>query len=87
MRLDMDGNLWIAAGINRARREGETTENPAGVYVISPAGKLLGCIPVPEDLITNLAFGGQDKKTLYITAGKSLFKIQTKVAGWSVYPK
>jgi gluconolactonase len=87
MRLDMDGNLWIAAGINRARREGETTENPAGVYVISPAGKLLGCIPVPEDLITNLAFGGPDKKTLYITAGKSLFKIQTKVAGWSVYPK
>ena len=37
---------------------------------ISPAGKLLGCLPVPEDLITNLAFGGQDKKTLYVTAGK-----------------
>jgi gluconolactonase len=87
MRLDVEGNLWIAAGINRARREGETTEHPAGVYVISSAGKLLGCIPVPEDLITNLAFGGQDKKTLYVTAGKSLFKIQTKVAGWSVYPK
>jgi gluconolactonase len=87
MRLDMEGNLWIAAGINRARREGETTGHPAGVYVISPAGKLLGCIPVPEDLITNLAFGGQDKKTLYVTAGKSLFKIQTSVAGWSVYPK
>ncbi|HEU0007077.1 MAG TPA: SMP-30/gluconolactonase/LRE family protein, partial [Terriglobia bacterium] len=81
MRLDVDGNLWIAAGINRARREGETTGHPAGVYVISPAGKLLGCIPVPEDLVTNLAFGGQDKKTLYVTAGKSLFKIQTKVAG------
>jgi len=87
MRLDVEGNLWIAAGINRARREGETTEHPAGVYVISPAGKQLGCIPVPEDLITNLAFGGQDKKILYVTAGKSLFKIQTKVAGWSVYPK
>ena len=56
-------------------------------YVISPAGKLSGCIPVPEDLITNLAFGGQNKKTLYVTAGKSLFKIQTKVAGWSVFPK
>ena len=87
MRLDVEGNLWIAAGINRARREGETTGHLAGVYVISPAGKLLGCIPVPEDLITNLAFGGQDKKTLYVTAGKSLFKIQTSVAGWSVYPK
>jgi gluconolactonase len=87
MRLDMEGNLWIAAGINRPRHQGETTNNPAGVYVVSPAGKLLGCIPVPEDLITNLAFGGEGKKTLYVTAGKSLFKIQTNVAGWSVFPK
>ena len=87
MRLDMEGNLWIAAGINRPRHQGETTDNPAGVYVVSPAGKLLGCIPVPEDLITNLAFGGPGKKTLYVTAGKSLFKINTKMAGWSVYPK
>jgi len=84
MRLDVEGNLWIAAGINRARREGESTEYPAGVYVISPAGSLLGCIPIPEDLVTNLAFGGHDKKTLYITAGKSLFKIPTDVVGWSV---
>ena len=87
MRLDVEGNLWIAAGINRPRHKGETTDNAAGVYVVSSSGKLLGCLPVPEDLITNLAFGGQDKKTLYVTAGKSLFKIQTKVAGWSVFPK
>jgi len=87
MRLDMEGNLWIAAGINRPRYPCEKTDNAAGVYVVSPTGKLLGCLPVPEDLITNLAFGGQDKKTLYVTAGKSLFKIQTKVAGWSVFPK
>ncbi len=87
MRLDMEGNLWIAAGINRPRHQGETTDNPAGVYVVSPASKLLGCIPVPEDLITNLAFGGPGKKTLYVTAGKTLFKINTRVAGWSVYPK
>ena len=87
MRLDVEGNLWIAAGINRPRHKGETTDNAAGVYVVSPAGKLLGCLPIPEDLITNLAFGGQEKKTLYITAGKSLFKIQTKIAGWSVFPK
>lgn len=86
MRLDVEGNLWIAAGINKARREGETTTHPAGVYVISPAGKLLGSIPIPEDLITNLAFGGPGKKTLYVTAGKSLFRIHTQVSGWSVYP-
>jgi gluconolactonase len=86
MRLDVEGNLWIAAGINRPRREGETTDYRAGIYVISPSGKLLGCIPIPEDVVTNIAFGGPAKKTLYITAGKSLFKIETKVSGWSVYP-
>lgn len=87
MRLDMEGNLWVAAGINRARRAGETTDHPAGVYVISPAGIQLGCVPIPEDLVTNLAFGGPDKKDLFVTAGKSLFKLQTNIAGWSVYPQ
>jgi gluconolactonase len=86
MRLDVQGNLWIAAGINMARGVGETTDNPPGIYVITPSGKLLGRIPVPEDLITNLTFGGPDKKLLYITAGKSLYKININVSGWSVFP-
>jgi len=86
MRLDVQGNLWIAAGISMVRREGETTDNPPGVYVITPSGKLLGRIPVPEDLITNLTFAGPDKKTLYITAGKSLYRIKVNVSGWSVFP-
>ena len=86
MRLDVQGNLWIAAGISMVRREGETTANPPGVYVITPSGSLLGRIPVPEDLITNLTFAGPDKKTLYITAGKSLYKIKVNVSGWSVFP-
>ncbi len=86
MRLDVQGNLWIAAGISLVRREGETTDNPPGVYVITPSGRLLGRIPVPEDLITNLTFAGPDKKTLYITAGKSLYRIKVNVSGWSVFP-
>jgi gluconolactonase len=86
MRLDVEGNLWVAAGITLARGTGETTDNPPGIYVITPAGKLLGRIPVPEDLITNLTFAGPEKKTLYITAGKSLYKIDINVSGWSVYP-
>jgi gluconolactonase len=87
MRLDVKGNLWVAAGISVARTANETADVPTGVYVISPQGKLLGRIPIPEDVITNLAFGGPDKKTLYVTAGKTLFKIQTAVAGYSLYPK
>jgi gluconolactonase len=86
MRLDEYGNLWVAAGILHARHPGETDEVPAGVYVITPQGELLGRIPIPEDLCTNLAFGGMDQKTLYVTAGKSIFKIPLSVSGYSLYP-
>jgi gluconolactonase len=86
MRLDQRGNLWVAAGILLARHPGETTDVPAGVYVITPKGELLGCIPIPEDLCTNLAFGGPSRKTLYVTAGKSIFKIPLAVAGYALYP-
>jgi gluconolactonase len=86
MRLDSRGNLWVAAGISAPRTANESGDVPTGVYVISPAGELLGRIPIPEDVITNLAFGGPDKKTLYVTAGKTLFKIPTAVAGYSLYP-
>ncbi|MFN8008584.1 MAG: SMP-30/gluconolactonase/LRE family protein [Terriglobia bacterium] len=86
LRLDMDGNIWVAAGVNRPRHGGETADVPAGIYVITPQGKLLGRIPVPEDLLTNLTFGGKDKKTLYITAGKTLFKTRIPVSGYTVFP-
>jgi gluconolactonase len=86
MRLDERGNLWVAAGILHARHTGETTDVPAGVYVITPQGELLGRIPIPEDLCTNLTFGGPGRKTLYVTSGKSLFKIPLAVSGYSLYP-
>jgi gluconolactonase len=86
MRLDERGNLWVAAGILLSRHAGETTEVPAGIYVITPKGDLLGCIPISEDLCTNLAFGGSGRKTLYVTAGKSIFKIALAVSGYALYP-
>lgn len=86
LRVDSQGNLWTAAGIGLPKRAGESAIHPAGVYVISPEGTLLGRIPIPEDQVTNMTFGGPDKKTLYVTAGKTLFKIPLQVAGWSVYP-
>jgi gluconolactonase len=87
MRLDSRGNLWVTAGISVPRTANESAEVPTGVYVISPRGELLGRIPISEDVITNLAFGGPDKKTLYVTAGKTLFKISTAVSGYSLFPK
>ena len=51
-----------------------------------PQGKLLGRIPIPEDLITNLAFGGPERKTLYVTAGKTIYRISLAVSGYALYP-
>ena len=81
MSIDTQGNLYASAGMNQLRGTSETLDTRAGVYVISPQGKLLKFIPIAEDFITNNAFGGADMKTLYVTAGKTLYKIRTDVAG------
>jgi gluconolactonase len=86
VRLDERGNLWVAAGILFPRNAGETADVPPGIYVMTPKGQLLGRIPIPEDLCTNLAFGGPDHKTLHVTAGKSVYKIPLVVAGCALYP-
>jgi gluconolactonase len=73
MSVDIQGNLYGSAG---SRATGNT-----GIHVISPQGKLLRVIPIPEDPITNNAFGGPDMKTLYVTAGKTVYKVRTEIAG------
>lgn len=86
MRLDQAGNLYIAAGIAMPRGPHETTEVPPGVYVFTPEGEWLGTIPIPEDVITNLAFGGPDGRTLYITAGKTVFRTRVTIPGQVAFP-
>jgi len=81
MTVDTQGNLYVAAGLNLPRGTSETLDNKAGIYVLSPQGKLLRFIPIPEDLLTNVAFGGPDMKTLYVTAGKTLFRVRVDIAG------
>ncbi len=81
MSIDVEGNLYASAGLHRTRGTAETLDTKCGVHVISPAGRLIEFIPIPEDTITNNAFGGPDMKTLYITAGKTLYKVRTRIAG------
>ncbi|MFN8062715.1 MAG: SMP-30/gluconolactonase/LRE family protein [Vicinamibacterales bacterium] len=83
MSIDVDGNLYASAGMSELRGTSETLDTKTGVYVISPAGRLLRFIPIPEDLISNNGFGGPDMKTLFVTSGKTLFKVKTEVAGMS----
>jgi gluconolactonase len=79
--IDVEGNVYAAAGLNRPRGTSETLDTKPGIHVISPQGKLLKYYPIWEDTITNCAFGGPDMKTLYVTAGKTLFAIRTGIAG------
>ena len=72
MAIDINGNLYLA-------RKGTIP----GIYIYSPEGKQLGIIPTPEGP-TNVTFGhGDSKKTLFITAGVSLYKINVKAEGYT----
>lgn len=69
IRVDEKGDLWVAA---------------KAVYAYSPEGKLLGEINMP-DTPTNLAFGGHDFETLYITTHNLLYRVQIGVKGAMQY--
>jgi gluconolactonase len=74
MSVDIKGHIYGATG------SGKT----GGVYVFNPDGKQLAFIATPETP-TNCVFGDKDRKTLYITAGKSLYRIKLKIEGYAVY--
>jgi gluconolactonase len=81
LAIDAEGNLHVAAGLHRRRGTAETLDTRPGIHVISPAGKLLAFLETPEDTVTNCAFGGPDLRTLYITCGKRLLGVRTRIPG------
>jgi gluconolactonase len=86
VKLDAAGRLFVAAGLNRPNPPFETQEKPtAGIFVLSPAGELLVMIPIPRDECTNCAFGGADLKTLYVTAGGTLWAVRLNEPGRTVW--
>jgi gluconolactonase len=58
--VDAAGNLYVAT--------------LSGVQIFDPAGKLQRVLPLPERP-SNVAFGGADHRTLFITAGGSLYAV------------
>ena len=66
IRCDSEGRIWSSAG--------------DGVHVFAPDGQQIGKVLVPESP-ANLCFGGEDGKTLFITARTSLYAIKTNVTG------
>lgn len=85
MAIDAEGNLYAAAGLHRRRGSSETLDTRPGVHVISPEGKLLAFVETPEDTVTNCTFGGPDLRTLYVTCGKLLLSLRTRIPGKALY--
>ncbi|EDX86466.1 SMP-30/Gluconolaconase/LRE-like region superfamily [Synechococcus sp. PCC 7335] len=56
------------------------TSSQDSVQIYSPAGELLGKIPIPE-VCTNVTFGGVNRDHLFITTSHSLYRIKTKTRG------
>ncbi len=86
MCLDELGNVYIAAGLNTPAPPAEDDSVPAGVYIFTPEGAPLGVIRLPQDMMTNVAFGDTDLRTLYITCGATLFFVRLKVRGYVLWP-
>lgn len=66
LKTDVAGNVW--------------TTGPGGVLVLSPQAKLLGRIMTGRHT-ANLAFGGPDGKTLFITAKDTVCRVATLIKG------
>lgn len=52
-----------------------------GVTVFDPSGTQIEHIDVPESWTANVTFAGKDRKTLFVTASKSVYTLKMRVAG------
>lgn len=65
LKVDSAGNVW--------------TTGPGGIRIITPRGKVLGQLVLPE-VAANLAFAEQGK-VAYITASSSIYKLALRTPG------
>ena len=66
MTLDKKGNLYLTG---------------RGVTVFNAEGEKIEHIPVDENWTANVTFGGKNRKTLFVTAMKSVYTLNMKVKG------
>jgi gluconolactonase len=67
MAIDSEGNLYL-------------TGKP-GVSVFDKDGKPVEVIAIPESWTANVCIGGEDRRTLFVTASDSLYQIRLKYRG------
>jgi gluconolactonase len=66
IKVDPEGNLFVCG--------------PGGIWVLSPHGRHLGTLRLPESP-HNLAWGDEDRRTLYITALTSIYRMRVRIQG------
>ena len=66
MTIDHLGNVYLTGN---------------GVTVFNSSGEQIAHIVVPENWTANVTFGGQDRKTLFITAMDSVYTLEMAVNG------
>jgi gluconolactonase len=66
LKVDSRGNIWATGN--------------GGIRIVTPEGKVLGQIVLPE-VAANLAFGGNDMKTVYIAGSTSIYRINLATPG------
>ena len=66
VKVDESGNVYVCG--------------PGGVWIVSPEGERLGLLRLPEDP-HNLAWGGADGRTLYVTALTSVYRMRLTTRG------
>jgi gluconolactonase len=66
MKVDAKGNVY--------------STGPGGIWIFSPEGKPLGTILISEKA-ANVAWAGPERKTLYITASSSVYRIRLNIPG------
>ena len=67
MKVDVEGNVYCGGA--------------GGIWVIDPSGKKLGRIVHGAPATTNIAFGGDDWRTLYFTSRNHLGSVKVKIPG------
>jgi len=81
IKSDRRGWFYVAGGRNKASAHESAEKFKGGVYVFDQQGKWVEFVPVPVDEVTNCAFGGADFRTLFISAGGTLWSVKRDVAG------